>query len=67
MSQRFVVVGVETANADLTSICQIGLVAFQEGKVVGVWKSLFDPEDEFARRLGGQRKGFDAHEIHQKF
>lgn len=34
-------------NADLASICQIGLVSFQEGKAAVAWKTLIDPEDEF--------------------
>jgi DNA polymerase-3 subunit epsilon len=44
---RFFVIDVETANADLASICQIGLVTFQDKKVVETWTSLIDPEDEF--------------------
>ena len=30
---RFFVIDVETANADLASICQIGIVAFEDKKV----------------------------------
>lgn len=44
---RFVAVDVETANADLASICQIGIVTFQDHRVVEVWESLINPEDEF--------------------
>jgi DNA polymerase-3 subunit epsilon len=43
----FFVIDVETANADLASICQIGIVAFQDKKVIETWESLIDPEDEF--------------------
>ena len=48
MRHQFVAIDVETANADLASICQIGVVTFMEGEVVGAWKTLIDPEDEFA-------------------
>lgn len=38
---------VETANADRASICQIGVVEVQDGRVKREWKTLVDPEDEF--------------------
>lgn len=44
---RFVAVDVETANADLASICQIGIVHFNDGEIVERWESLIDPEDFF--------------------
>lgn len=43
----FVAVDVETANADLASICQIGMANVQSGKVMAVWSYLIDPEDFF--------------------
>ena len=43
----FVAIDVETANANMASICQIGLAAFQDGALVGEWKSYIDPEDYF--------------------
>lgn len=43
----FVVVDVETANADLSSICQIGVALFADGALHSSWKSLVNPEDEF--------------------
>lgn len=43
----FVAVDVETANPDLASICQVGLVAFQDGAVCEQWQSLVNPEDYF--------------------
>jgi DNA polymerase-3 subunit epsilon len=43
----FAAIDVETANADLASICQIGIVIFADGKVVDHLQSLIDPEDEF--------------------
>jgi DNA polymerase-3 subunit epsilon len=43
----FITVDVETANPDLASICQVGLVAFQDGAVSGSWQSLVNPEDYF--------------------
>ncbi|MEW6092926.1 MAG: exonuclease domain-containing protein [Chloroflexota bacterium] len=44
---NFTSIDVETANADLSSICQIGIVKFADGKVVDKWSSLVNPEDEF--------------------
>lgn len=47
MSHRFVAIDVETANADLASICQVGVVSFRNGEVADAWKTLIDPDDEF--------------------
>jgi DNA polymerase-3 subunit epsilon len=43
----FVAVDVETANPDVASICQIGIVAFENGRVKESWQSLVNPEDYF--------------------
>ncbi len=43
----FVVVDVETANADLSSICQIGIAAFRDGGLQDKWESLINPQDDF--------------------
>jgi DNA polymerase-3 subunit epsilon len=43
----FVVVDVETANPDLSSVCQIGIVGFADGKHQRSWESLVNPEDYF--------------------
>src|SRR4051794_24835304 len=47
MENRFVAIDVETANASLASICQIGTVAFENGQIVDQWETLVDPEDRF--------------------
>lgn len=47
MSGRFVSIDFETANASLASICQVGIVEFMDGRVVGEWKTLIDPEEWF--------------------
>ena len=44
---KFLAIDVETANADLASICRIGLLTFEEGGVTGAWRSLVNPEDYF--------------------
>ncbi len=44
---KFTVIDVETANADLSSICQIGCVSFSDGKIEKAWSTLVDPEDDF--------------------
>jgi len=43
----FVVVDVETANPDLSSICQIGIASFRDGSLADTWESLVNPEDYF--------------------
>lgn len=43
----FVAIDVETANADLASICQIGLVTVRAGEIADKWSTLVNPEDFF--------------------
>lgn len=43
----FVAIDVETANADMASICQVGVAKYKNGKLVEEWSSLVDPEDYF--------------------
>jgi DNA polymerase III subunit epsilon len=45
---RFVAIDVETANEDYSSICQIGLASFVDGKLASEWKTYVDPEGEFS-------------------
>ena len=40
-------IDVETANADRASICQIGIVHVQEGRIEDKWETLVNPEDWF--------------------
>ena len=44
---NFVSLDVETANASLASICQVGIVLFENGQIADKWSSLVDPEDFF--------------------
>jgi DNA polymerase III subunit epsilon len=44
---NFVALDVETANPNFSSICQVGVVAFQDGKLLDSWESLINPEDYF--------------------
>lgn len=44
---RFVAIDVETANADMASICSIGVAAFEDGALASEWYSLIDPDDFF--------------------
>lgn len=44
---EFVALDFETANADMSSICQIGLVHFKNGSPKEEWKTYIDPEDFF--------------------
>jgi DNA polymerase III subunit epsilon len=43
----FVAIDVETANADMASICQIGLAVCENGKLSDEWETYVDPEDYF--------------------
>ena len=43
----FVAIDVETANADMASICQIGLAKYVNGVLSKEWKTYVDPEDYF--------------------
>lgn len=43
----FVAIDVETANADMASICQIGLARFSDGVLESEWVSYVDPDDFF--------------------
>lgn len=47
MPNDFVAIDVETANADVASICQVGIVTFAGGHTTGTWQSLLNPDDYF--------------------
>jgi DNA polymerase III subunit epsilon len=44
---EFIAIDVETANADMASICQIGIAKYQNSQLIDEWSSLIDPEDYF--------------------
>ena len=44
---NFLAIDVETANADYSSICQIGIAEFQDGAIINRWSSLVNPEAYF--------------------
>lgn len=43
----FIAIDVETANADMSSICQMGIAVFKDGKLTGEWATLLDPQTYF--------------------
>lgn len=43
----FMCIDVETANADPSSICQIGIAVFKNGQLTDTWQSLINPQQEF--------------------
>jgi DNA polymerase-3 subunit epsilon len=43
----FVALDVETANADCSSICQIGIAGFENGCLAEEWSTLVNPQDYF--------------------
>lgn len=44
---EFVSIDIETANPDLSSICQIGVVSFDNRSITATWQRLVNPEDYF--------------------
>ena len=44
---KFVAIDVETANQDVATICQIGVVTFDQGRVLEAWETLVNPEEYF--------------------
>ncbi len=44
---NFIAIDVETANSDMSSICQIGIVKYVKGELVEEWESLINPEVYF--------------------
>jgi DNA polymerase-3 subunit epsilon len=47
ISMEFVALDVETANADMASICQIGVARFANGVLTDEWKTYVDPQSHF--------------------
>ena len=48
---KFYSLDVETANPDQSTICQIGVGIFEDGKLIDTWKSYIDPQDYFYWRF----------------
>src|SRR5690606_1102375 len=46
-NMNFISIDVETANADMTSICSIGAAVFENGKLADEWYTLIEPNDYF--------------------
>lgn len=44
---EFIAVDVETANADMSSICQIGIAHYCDGELIEEWGTYVDPKDDF--------------------
>lgn len=44
---NFIAIDVETANADMSSICQMGIAVFRDSKLTGEWVRLIDPQTYF--------------------
>ncbi|HUD30766.1 MAG TPA: exonuclease domain-containing protein [Novosphingobium sp.] len=44
----FVVIDVETACSRVSSICQVGIVGFRQGRETFAYETLVDPRDEFS-------------------
>ncbi len=46
-SLNFVAVDVETANSNVSSICQVGIAVVRSAEIKNVWTQLVDPHDFF--------------------
>ncbi len=60
LKRTFFALDVETANADLASICSIGIATFEDGEMTDEWCSLVDPKDQFSainKRVHGIDEG----------
>ena len=58
----FVAIDVETANPDMSSICQIGLAFFQHGEFHSGWKSYVNPRTWFSP-FNVRIHGIDEHKV----
>ncbi len=47
MDAAFVALDVETANQNIRSICQIGIVPFENGQPMPAWQALVNPRERF--------------------
>lgn len=61
-SPDFVVIDVETACSRASSICQIGIVGFRDGREIFEYETLLDPCDEF-NVFNTQIHGIAAHHV----
>lgn len=44
---KYVIVDIETANPNITSICQIAIVTYENGQITDQWHSLINPKTYF--------------------
>lgn len=59
------VIDVETSCSRTSSICQVGIVGFRDGREVLAYESLVDPRDEF-HSFNTRIHGIDAHHVRGK-
>ena len=62
MTPDFVVIDVETACARVSSICQVGIVGFRDGREVFAYEKLLDPCDDF-HAMNTRIHGIAAHHV----
>lgn len=58
----YVVIDVETACSNVSSICQIGIVGFRDGAVLFEYETLVDPLDRFSS-FNTRVHGIEAHHV----
>lgn len=59
---RFICLDVETANASLSSICQIGAVIYENRRLVDQWSTMVNPNQEF-RNINIRIHGIRASDV----
>jgi len=58
----FTAIDVETANADMSSICQIGLATFEGEQIIDEWSTLVNPESYFSE-INSRIHGITASDV----
>ncbi|MFK3891324.1 exonuclease domain-containing protein [Sphingomonas sp. NPDC079357] len=58
----FVVIDVETACSRVSSICQVAIVGFRDGRELFAWETLLDPCDDF-HPMNSRIHGICAHHV----
>lgn len=62
MSNKYIIVDVETANSNVSSICQIGIVVMQHGNIIEEWETLVNPNTYFDD-FNSELHGIDEHKV----
>lgn len=59
---RFAAIDIETANPDVSSICQVGIAIYDQEKLVDTWETKVNPESYF-RNINTSIHGISAEDV----